>query len=66
MPTVRWSDVDLTEAAGEVAFKDMLISVGTEQIAHWQADPDGRFGIAITTGADGRKTAELAKFYPSL
>lgn len=66
MRTVRWIDVGFTEAAGEIAFHDMMLAVGPSQIARWRDDPDGRFALSTSHGPDGRKRAALSKFYPSL
>ena len=66
MRTVRWKDVGFTEAAGEIAFSDMMLAVGPSQIARWKEDPDGRFALSVNAGSDGRKRAALSKFYPSL
>lgn len=66
MPTIRWSDLNCTETAGKIMFKDMLISVGPKHIDCWKDDPDGRFAMAVRAQVDGNKTADLVKFYPSL
>lgn len=66
MRTIRWNDVGFTEAAGEIAFQDMMLAVGPSQIARWKDDPDGRFALSVSPSADGRKRAALVKFYPSL
>lgn len=66
MPTIRWSDVDWIEAAGPIAVGDIALVLSEAHIADWQEDPEGRFGLAVEEGADGRKRGELVKFYPSL
>jgi hypothetical protein len=66
MHTVRWTDIDCIESAGEFTYRDMTLAVGPHQIARWKDDPDGRFALSVSASPDGRKKAALVKFYPSL
>ncbi|MCQ8784156.1 hypothetical protein [Mangrovibrevibacter kandeliae] len=66
MPTIGWVDVDCTEREGQVAYRDMMISIRRSEIDTWRDDPDGRFKLAVRADGEGRKIAEPVKFYPSL